>query len=274
MLTLLDAVCCAGSRETQNDDMFGFTPRRAFVVDGATDLVDTPFSGAASDASWLAKRATAGLSVSDSEPDTRKVIREISNAAANEWLSKTDGADIPLWAQPSATMLVVSEIEGAIEITRLGDCSAYVLDSNGVRSFTSQSKADEERSVRSTGVTARNKLDFEQRPQIELLRSRRIASVRAAHVFGLDSACGDNAFVERMPVDRPAHVLAMTDGFSTIIDLYARYTGASIIAAALERGLTSIVDEIRTVETSDRTGLEFPRWKTSDDATAVLLRID
>src|SRR3546814_3991453 len=98
--------------------MFGFTPRRAFVVDGATDLVDTPFSGAASDASWLAKRATAGLSVSDSEPDTRKVIREISNAAANEWLSKTDGADIPLWAQPSATMLVVSEIEGAIEITR------------------------------------------------------------------------------------------------------------------------------------------------------------
>src|SRR3546814_9551607 len=69
-------------------------------------LVDTPFSGAASDASWLAKRATAGLSVSDSEPDTRKVIREISNAAANEWLSKTDGADIPLWAQPSATMLV------------------------------------------------------------------------------------------------------------------------------------------------------------------------
>src|SRR3546814_6673968 len=50
MLTLLDAVCCAGSRETQNDDMFGFTPRRAFVVDGATDLVDTPFSGAASDA--------------------------------------------------------------------------------------------------------------------------------------------------------------------------------------------------------------------------------
>src|SRR3546814_4296209 len=76
MLTLLDAVCCAGSRETQNDDMFGFTPRRAFVVDGATDLVDTPFSGAASDASWLAKRATAGLSVSDSEPDTRKVRSE------------------------------------------------------------------------------------------------------------------------------------------------------------------------------------------------------
>src|SRR3546814_4615235 len=67
----------------------------------------------------ISKRATAGLSVSDSEPDTRKVIREISNAAANEWLSKTDGADIPLWAQPSATMLVVSEIEGAIEITRL-----------------------------------------------------------------------------------------------------------------------------------------------------------
>src|SRR3546814_14520112 len=90
MLTLLDAVCCAGSRETQNDDMFGFTPRRAFVVDGATDLVDTPFSGAASDASWLAKRATAGLSVSDSEPHTRQVIREISNAAANEWLNSEE----------------------------------------------------------------------------------------------------------------------------------------------------------------------------------------
>src|SRR3546814_9005974 len=71
-----------------------------------------------------------------------------------------------------------------------------------------------------------------------------------------------------MPVDRPAHVLAMTDGFSTIIDLYARYTGASIIAAALERGLTSIVDEIRTVETSDRTGLEFPR--RSEEHTSEL----
>src|SRR3546814_16518281 len=114
--------------------MFGFTPRRAFVVDGATDLVDTPFSGAASDASWLAKRATAGLSVSDSEPDTRKVIREISNAAANEWLSKKDGADIPLWAKPSAPMLVVSEIEGANAITRLGECSASVLVSKNRKS--------------------------------------------------------------------------------------------------------------------------------------------
>jgi hypothetical protein len=46
------------------------------------------------------------------------------------------------------------------------------------------------------------------------------------------------------------------------------------VAAALDKGLAALGDELRAIEAGDATGAKFPRFKKSDDATALLLKLD
>ena len=65
MFTLVETISLAGDRAKQNDDACGFAGARAWVIDGATDLHDTPLTGWASDVSWLAQAANAHLHVAE-----------------------------------------------------------------------------------------------------------------------------------------------------------------------------------------------------------------
>ena len=46
-----------------------------------------------------------------------------------------------------------------------------------------------------------------------------------------------------------------------------------LIATAQSHGLTVLGEELRLIEAGDPEGHEFPRFKKSDDATALLLRV-
>jgi hypothetical protein len=45
------------------------------------------------------------------------------------------------------------------------------------------------------------------------------------------------------------------------------------MAAALRDGLAPLFGELRAIEAEDAGGDKFPRFKRSDDATALLLRV-
>ena len=57
--------------------------------------------------------------------------------------------------------------------------------------------------------------------------------------------------------------------------IHEYYTGMadSLMQAALDKGLKALGDELRTIEAGDVLGDKFPRFKKSDDATALLLRV-
>ena len=46
-----------------------------------------------------------------------------------------------------------------------------------------------------------------------------------------------------------------------------------LMAAAMEKGLKALGEELRAIEAGDAGGDKFPRFKKSDDATALLLRV-
>jgi hypothetical protein len=46
-----------------------------------------------------------------------------------------------------------------------------------------------------------------------------------------------------------------------------------LFAAAEGRGLAALAGELRSIEAADPEGVRFPRFKRSDDATALLLRV-
>ncbi len=68
--------------------------------------------------------------------------------------------------------------------------------------------------------------------------------------------------------------LAMSDGFSALELKYRRYGAEALLAAASDKGLAALAGELRAIEeVEDPDGRAYPRFKRSDDATALLFRV-
>ena len=65
----------------------------------------------------------------------------------------------------------------------------------------------------------------------------------------------------------------MSDGFSALLDSYAAFTPADFIAHLLHHGLADLALQLRRIEKEDAACLRYPRFKASDDASAIWLRV-
>jgi hypothetical protein len=113
------------------------------------------------------------------------------------------------------------------------------------------------------------------RPEIEpMLRAarNRINSGRN-WLFSPDRRAAAHAAHQTANVRTGALLLLASDGFLALVSDYGRYDGQSLVTAALDRGLAALGEELREIEDADPLGETFPRFKKSDDATAVLLRV-
>ncbi len=275
MLTFVEAASLAGDRAKQNDDALGFAGARAWVLDGATDLHDSPFSGAASDASWLAHFANARLHEAHAG-DLRETVRWSCTAAAAAFARAAEGRNFARWQSPISSLLMVEEtIDGAAGLD-LGDCRIFALSGDGVAHIGGgpPDAADDEMALAAKQTDADKPL-LQRSATIDMLRAMRAGLNRpgASWTLSLDPACADHARLWRFVLRRPAHLLLMTDGFAALVDRYQAYDAAGIVRAALGKGLQELGRELRAIETEDSNGARHPRFKRSDDATALLMRL-
>jgi hypothetical protein len=63
----------------------------------------------------------------------------------------------------------------------------------------------------------------------------------------------------------------MSDGFYRLVSPYGRYTDEGLIDAVMDRGLGALMRELREMEASPEDDARIGRFKTSDDATALLV---
>jgi len=66
-----------------------------------------------------------------------------------------------------------------------------------------------------------------------------------------------------------ARLLLMSDGFSAISDAYRHVGDSELIELVEKEGLEHVYDIIRDIENKDAGCMKFPRFKKSDDASAV-----
>lgn len=282
MLTLIESISLAGDRKKQNDDVAGAHGSFGWVIDGATDLHSTPLTPAASDAAWIAQQLNEYLyrcapEMAATDFTMRAAIRHAARNAATK-LSEY-GAPDEAWMSPTASALIVGEMGGGLFGLDIGDCRCFALDADGTpySAGSRENGVDDERerareaSKRTSGTPLLRDPDT-----MTMLRA-----VRAQHnlphggywVFGLQPECADHARAWTLPLKRPAHVLLCTDGFSALVDRYKVYDAAGLVKAALDKGLQELGRELRAIETADAGGAKHPRFKPSDDATAMLLRL-
>lgn len=165
-----------------------------------------------------------------------------------------------------------------IEFLWFGDCAAVVEQDGQVQivgETLEKRQAEAARAKMVAQMANMSSASGVNRPQIEpLLRAarNRINSGRN-WLFSPDVRAAGHVSRHRLPLQKDALILIASDGFLALVSDYEAYDMQALMAAAANKGLEALGGELRAIEDADPLGEKFPRFKKSDDATAVLLRV-
>ena len=165
-----------------------------------------------------------------------------------------------------------------IQFLWYGDCAAIVEQDGDVEMIGETLEKRQAEAARAKLVARTANISSAagiNRPEIEpLLRAarNRINSGRN-WLFSPDPRAASHAMHRTMTLREGALMLIASDGFLALTTDYGAYDMADLLAAANGKGLAALGAELRAIEKADPLGEKFSRFKTSDDATALLLRV-
>jgi hypothetical protein len=285
-IRIIDSISDPGSASRPNEDACGGNASCAFVIDGATGLGGKSIVGLnGSDAAWLAQfaRSTFELLVRPGRPVT-EIVRELNTCAGNVIEESANMLPIEPWNLPVASFQMLRVEDARIVAFGLGDCRLFLLGDDGTEFETSAIKggyaAEREEARRAIdhvgGLSTHNALSGDPTVRAELRRRRAAYNRPGGGIWtlGVEPEAAMHLATEQIWPVLPANGLLCSDGFAAIADQYGRYSVGDLIRAARNAGLAALLQELRQVERiEDPDGQKFPRFKASDDATAVLFEI-
>ena len=276
--TFLDALCLPGNPAKPNDDAWGETGAAAVVLDGATNLGESLLPGD-SDAAWIARFGARRLMAHVQDGDApRDCLRAALADTERSFLGLRRRVPKENYETPFASMMFVAATADGLEALWFGDCVALVKRPGERVEIVGEAfdkRAFEARRV-SMLAQAKGVAPASGRPEfLPALRAARnsVNTEKGGWLFAPDARAADHAAQKTVRAGAGTLVLLASDGFLALASDYGRYDAESLVAAAETKGLESLGVELRATEEADPEGRRFPRFKKSDDATAVLLRL-
>lgn len=266
----LDQISLAGDPASANDDRAGAGDTTAWVFDGATDLGPPGLVGTRGGAAWIAQEGNAAFTASTAQGITA-ACGGVYAHVAQRFAAIARREPVARWELPIAAFLAVTVVDGGIEIGWAGDCVALLRRGDMVeRLGPPGERRDGEAQHARRFVGQGLGIKPVPAPVLDSLRdsrnrrSRPVLSVEPGEIDRLATgfaACGTGD-----------ELLLMSDGFFALVDSYAVYDEAALFAAARAKGLARLGIELRGIEADDPACTRYPRFKQSDDATALWLR--
>jgi hypothetical protein len=304
---LLDWLSLPGDPAKANEDGLAHGPKAALVLDGATPLGEALMPGP-SDAAWLAQFGARRLMAHLQEGDgARKALRAALSDAQKSFEALRRHPPQEMWQTPCASMMLAVEVEpgplqlksdplvakpgvtglrtrkpdkgSEIEFLWFGDCGGLLKQGEVATMVVGQTfdkRAAEAR--RAADIAKEKKLS----PASNLSRPEILGPLRANRnqinsglqwLFSPDPRAAAHVTRKKVKVAWGTVLLLATDGFLALASDYGSYDCNSLMAAAMDRGLSELGRQLRAIEAEDQGGDKFPRFKKSDDATALLLKL-
>jgi serine/threonine protein phosphatase PrpC len=276
---LVDSLSLPGDPARPNEDSFSHAPGFACVFDGATVLGENLMPGP-SDAQWIAQFGARRLRAhaESNSGSSRDALRAAAADAEKSFAALRWRAPVETYETPFASVMALFIRGDIVDALWFGDCTALIKSPNGTVSVvgeTLRARARERDRVSNLaepeGVAA-TAVREKFLPALRASRNR-VNKKGADWLFSPEAACADHADEKQLVVEQGSLILLASDGFFALVSDYARYTADELISAARERGLAALGKELRAIEAGDPKGLAFPRFKSSDDATALLLSL-
>ena len=279
-IELIESLSLPGTTDRPNEDSWVASDSVAAVFDGATGLGETLMPGR-SDAQWIAQFGARRLRAhaEDGEGDLRSWVRYAAADAEKSFAALRKRPPVENYEIAYASAVMATATEAELDVLWFGDCAALLRTATGafvlVGDTLSKREAERARVNRLVRPGGKGPAAAGVRDEfLPALRASRNAVNRDSEwLFGPDAACADHAKEARVAIAPGSPVLLASDGFLALASDYARYTPETLFDSAVKRGLGRLFEELRAIEAADPDGISYPRFKRSDDATALLLRI-
>jgi hypothetical protein len=274
---LIDSLSLPGDQARPNEDAFAHMPHMAVVFDGATGLGERLMPGR-SDAQWLAQFAVRRLRAhaQDAGPDPREWLRLAVHDAQKSFAALRHREPQENYEIPFGSLMLGAIGEGALDLLWFGDCGALIQTRESGFMMVGDTRAARTRESARAGLASKAPAAAGVRDEfLPALRASRntINTPGGDWLFAPDQACASHAQEARVAVEEGGVLLIASDGFLAISVDYGRYTPEALLETAKLHGLAALGEELRTIEAADPEGRAFPRFKRSDDATALLLSL-
>lgn len=278
-LQLLDSLSLPGDPAKANEDAFGHDANAAVVIDGATPLGDGLMPGP-SDAAWIAQFGARRLMAHLRDGDgARKALRAALADAQKSFEALRRHPPEEMWQTPCASMMLAVPVAGGVEFLWFGDCAAVVKQGDAPVTVVGESFDKRAAEAQRAQALAKEK---NLSPAAGLSRAEFIEALRGSRnrinsgdtwLFSPDVKAASHVARRVVKLVPGSTLLLTSDGFLALASDYGACSADSLMAAAMSKGLKALGEELRAIEAGDAGGDRFPRFKKSDDATALLLRL-
>lgn len=280
-LEVIDQISISSPTAAVNEDGAGATASAAWVIDGATGVSDlSPLVSGLTDAAWLAEQLDKGFhnAFAKTAVEPYMALAEIEADIRATFGSTNTGPERSPTEQPTAAF-ALSVLRGdAVHLIGLGDCRIIVENHTGeIEEFDPSETGHAEALI----IEERQRLlaaypDEDPWPRLKpFIRSLRQFANAANGYSIVHPTLSWHARVKRQ-VDNAQtirHLLAMSDGLYRLIDVFKAFSPDQLLRRAVKDGLAPLCSQLRDLEYTDDLCVIYPRVKTHDDASAVLVTL-
>ena len=280
MFTVLHQISWPGTADRANEDACGAVRNWAWVIDTSIFPGTPSFMHPQSDAAWLAGFANERfIDLAPATGDGPDLVRRVMDDCRRAFLSEApeDRRDPLTW--PVGALTLVRGRGGRLDVWTFGDTTAFVRHPDG--SVVTLGEAPDLRRaesakaaelLREAGCSPKELLHAPATRTWLAGRRKAQNQGRGVPLLGLQPETADRLRHEVVSLSSGTNVLLTSDGFSALVDLYGEVDAKALVDTALLSGLEPLAAAARHIETKvDPGGQRYPRFKTSDDATALLL---
>lgn len=258
--------------QSENEDWAGATPHAAVVLDGLTSPSELD-SGCVHGVPWFVHQL--GSSLLKRLANVEESLRGNLAAAISDVAQLHAGqCDLANTGTPSATVALVRVREQEIEWLVLADAAVLLETDDGIRVVTDDRVSSVAAAQRDAAL-AEGHSDNEKRRLISELVSAQRKVRNQAGGYWIAGSNPDAAYeastgsVGRRDGQRCA---LLTDGVTRLVE-FGESSWMDLFEALDKEGPERIIGRVREAEASDPELARWPRYKPSDDATAVVLNL-
>jgi hypothetical protein len=256
--------CEAGSLDRANEDWCGTAGNVSVVLDGATSPTSSPSEH---DTPWYVRKLGQVLldTAADESVDLQAALAEAIDRVSHDH-EKCGGS-------PAATVAVARLTADRFEYLVLADTTVVIDDvtTDGLLVLTDP-RVDEVTERVGEPETRRHRIGTEaHRAAVSAMSDAQQAwrNKRGGYwVAADDPVAAEHAITGSLPRHNIRRAVLMSDGAARLAHVFGK-PWPDVLALLDDVGPGGLIRKVREIERSDPEGTQWPRFKTSDDATCL-----
>lgn len=273
----LDRLSLTGSRVSE--DGAGLHGRFAWIIDGATGLSDDQLTSGGSDAAWLAAFVDGRLAALSGAEGADRVLRQLEADVRSAFGEETARVpDVSDHHTPSACLGLIELMQGEGGLLGLqgrffGDVIALVPSEHGITRWSDErAKPFERKTLAALGAEGNEPGRIPEAVKNQILENRaRLNQQDGYWVVNPRRSWAGQELRFDAQVKPGAPIVLATDGFMRLVDVFEVYSDAELYDRLAAGKGQDLMQELRERERGDLMAGAYPRVKTHDDATFLVI---